>query len=497
MEVHVTLEGPGELSARIYRQLLEAVLDGRLRSGERLPPTRELARRLAVSRNTVALAYERLTAEGVVAARVGSGTFVAAAPLVRSRRAAAAPSGLRRAPAGADLRPRAIWTELAARPGLSPLPASQAPPYDFRVGLPDARIFPFTTWRRLVARELRPAALPSAAYGEPGGHPGLRAAIARHFGVSRSLRADAGDVIVTQGAQQALDLVTRVLVAPGDIVAVEEPGYRPARRLFESAGARVIGVPVDEEGIVVERLPRTARLVYVTPSHQFPLGVAMSMARRVALLEWAAARNAVVLEDDYDSEFRFGGRPLEPLQSLDRAGRVVYVGSFSKVLLPALRLGFLVAPAALGPALAAAKRLTDWHGELPTQAALARFLDDGHLARHLRRASRTYAGRRARILEILARDFRDRLAPVASAAGLHLAARTAPGIDVGVVVGRARGLGVAVRSLAEFAAEPGDPAAPAGLAIGYGAIAEAAIPSGLARLAEAFRAAGGQEEGAG
>ena len=182
-------------------------------------------------------------------------------------------------------------------------------------------------------------------------------------------------MIVTQGAQQALDLIGRVLIDPGDRVAVEEPGYPPARRLFRSLGARVVGVPVDGEGLEVSRIPTQTRIVYVTPSHQFPLGTAMSLPRRAALLAWAEQHNAVVIEDDYDSDFRFVGRPLDPLQSLDRGGRVVYVGSFSKVMLPTLRLGFLIAPASLQPALRTAKQLTDWHGELPTQAALARFVD--------------------------------------------------------------------------------------------------------------------------
>jgi GntR family transcriptional regulator/MocR family aminotransferase len=204
--------------------------------------------------------------------------------------------------------------------------------YDFRPGSPDARLFPFTDWRRLVCRELRLTAFAWGHYCEPSGHVGLRAAIARHVGVSRSVQAHADDVIVTQGAQQALDLIGRVLIEPGDCVAVEEPGYPPARSLFRTHGARVVGVPVDDEGLEVVAIPNSARLIYVTPSHQFPLGAPMSLQRRRALLAWAAKRNAVIIEDDYDSEFRFGGRPLDPLQNMDRDGRVVYVGSFSKVM---------------------------------------------------------------------------------------------------------------------------------------------------------------------
>ena len=475
MDVHITLKGRGDFTTRIYRQLFDAVLDGRLRQGERLPPTRELARHLAVSRNTVALAYERLVAEGVLLSRVGSGTFVSTEPVGHFQ--------ARRAPAGRSVRARSLWKAI---PELEPA-RSIKPLYDFRVGGPDEEMFPFTTWRRLMARELRLAALAWGQYGESSGHAGLRAAIARHVGISRSVRASADDVIVTQGAQQALDLIGRVLIDPGDRVAVEEPGYPPARRLFRSLGARVVCVPVDGEGLDVSRIPTHTRLVYVTPSHQFPLGTAMSLPRRAALLAWAEQHNAVVIEDDYDSEFRFVGRPLDPLQSLDRGGRVVYVGSFSKVMLPTLRLGFLIAPASLQPALRTAKQLTDWHGELPTQAALARFIDDGLLARHIRKVAREYAKRHARICEAIERDFADWLSAIPSAAGLHVAAHVTAdrSIDLADVVKCAGARGVMVQQISRFCM---DTPARDGLVIGYGAIATAKVDEGMRRLGRSFRA---------
>src|SRR5262245_36628955 len=370
VDLQVSLAGRGDLAARIYRQLRDAILDGRLRAGEQLPPTRELARSLEVSRNTVATAYERLTAEGFLIGKVGAGTFVSTEPVTRPRS--------RSAPAG-GVRPRQSWR--TAAPVM--LPRFDDPVYDFRVGMPDPRLFPLESWRRLVARELKPSALRSAVYADPAGRPDLRAAIARYVGVSRSVRTGADDVLVTNGAQQGLDLIGRVLIEPGAVVAVEEPGYPPARAVFESHGARVVGVPVDSDGLDVTALPRTAALVYVTPSHQFPMGIPMSLARRTALLEWAERAGAAVVEDDYDSEFRFSDRPLEPLQSLDTAGRVVYVGSFSKTLLPGLRLGFVVPPASLRSALQAAKQLSDWHAEQTNQAALARLMDEGLLARHI------------------------------------------------------------------------------------------------------------------
>ena len=362
-----------------------------------------------------------------------------------------------------------------------------APVYDFRVGTPDATLFPFAIWRRLVARQLRPAAMGSATYREPAGHLGLRTAIARHIGISRSVRASADDVIVTQGAQQAFDLIGRVLIEPGNCVAVEEPGYPPVRQLFQSLGARVVGVPVDDEGIDVAAIPKIARLVYVTPSHQFPLGTPMSLSRRAALLRWAEHRDAVVIEDDYDSEFRFQGRPLDPLQNLDRTGRVIYVGSFSKVMLPTLRLGFLIAPRSLQSALQSAKRLTDWHGELATQSALARFIDEGFLARHIRKAAREYATRHASIVDAIHRDFRRWLRIVPSAAGLHVAVRVVPeaSVDAGLVVQRAEARGILVRTLSSFSAEA---LARDGFVIGYGAIPTAKINEGLNRFVMSFKA---------
>lgn len=468
MELHVSLDGGGDLTARLYRSLRDGVRDGRLRPGDRLPPTRELARALNVSRGTVATAYERLTAEGFLVGRVGAGTFVA-------RVAPSTPS----VPSAAGLRPRPGW-DRAPKPGLTP----SAMRYDFQVGVPDTRLFPYDTWRRLVAAEWRPGREP-AAYAEPAGHPGLRAAIARYVGYARSVRTTADDVVVTNGAQQAFDLVARVLVAPGDTVAVEEPGYPPARDAFAAHGARVVGVPVDGEGLVVSRLPPSARLVYVTPSHQFPLGVAMSLPRRLELLAWARAHDAAILEDDYDSEYRFADRPLEPLHSLDDGGQVVYVGTFSKTLLPGLRLGYLVVPPSLRAAVRAARELADGHGPVATQAALARFMDEGQLARHIRRTAKVYAERRSLLLDGLAGSLAPYLRPVPSAAGLHVCALLRSGSDDGAtadaVAGRARAAGVAVGTLSGYGSER------AGFVLGYGAIDAADVPAGLALLAAALR----------
>ncbi len=468
MEVHVSLVGRQNLSGEIYRQLRGAILAGRLRPGDSLPSTRELARSLSVSRTTVTAAYDRLAGEGFVSSRVGAGTFV-------SENARARPVTAKQL-RGDTLRPRAIWESVSL-----PTDLVRRARYDFRTGLPDAALFPYAVWRRLMGSELRSDAVGSGRYGDPAGHRSLREAIARHIGVARAVDVAADDIVITSGTQQALDVVARVLIGPGDRVAVEDPGYPPPRSLFRTLGVRVTGVPVDDEGIVVDALPHDARFVYVTPSHQYPLGVPMSLPRRLALLAWADQHDAAIIEDDYDSEFRFGGRPIEPLQTLDRAGRVIYVGSFSKTVLPTLRLGFIVAPASLRNALHRAKYVTDWHTSLLAQTTLARFIDEGWFARHVRKLNKIYGLRREMIVDTLTRDFADHLDVIPSAAGLHLAA-LARGMSVErvhAIVGQAFDAEVAVHALARFALTlPPRP----GFVLGYGAIATTRIREGLRRL---------------
>lgn len=469
MELHIALESRRDLARQIYAQLRQAIVTGRLRRGDRVPPTRELARRLDVSRNTVSLAYEWLVSEGLLAGMKGAGTYVESdlAGRVSRRRA------------GAAVHYRRAWDSIVPA-----VPRSRQPEYDFSVGIPDASLFPFDTWRRTLARQIR-ASMLNSSYGEPAGHEGLRAAIARHVAVSRGVTADPEDVFITNGAQHAFDLIARVLLAPGSVAAVEEPGYPPPRMLFESLGARVAAVPVDRSGLEVSALPGDARLVYVTPSHQFPLGMPMSHARRKALLDWAERRNAVIIEDDYDSEFRFGGRPLETLQALDPSGRVLYVGSFSKSLLPALRLGFLIAPPSLRLALRAASYVTAGHAQWPAQAALASLIDKGLFARHLRKMRRVYAERHERILRILEADFRRWLVPVPSVTGLHIAAmlrRRSVRLE-GTLAQCARESGVVFDRLSVYFAT-GRPLP--GVILGFGAIPVGRIEEGLRRLHECF-----------
>ena len=475
MTFHVSLVGRTNLSREIYRQIRDAIIKGVLRGGERLPPTRVLARTLSVSRLTVTVAYELLTSEGFAASRVGAGTFV-------SEDASRSKADARRHDVEGLLRPRPIWESV-------PLPRALAAPamFEFRTGIPDGSLFPHQLWRGLLLRAARAEATARATYGDPAGEPALREAIARSIGVSRGVTTSADDVTVTNGTQQALDILTRVLLEPGDRVAVEDPGYWPPRRIFETLGARIVAVPVDREGLIVNAIPRRVRAVYVTPSHQYPLGVSMSLARRRSLLAWAERNDAAIIEDDYDSEFRFGGRPLEPLHTLDIAGRVIYVGTFSKTLLPSLRLAFIVLPKSLRSAVHRAKFLSDWHSPTLLQAALARFIDDGLFARHLRRVNAVYRERHERVTTTLTRDFADYLELYPSTTGLHVAARArhASVATVAEVARRAAADGVAVQLLSSFAVAE---RRQAGLVLGYGGIATNDIEEGLRRLRRSFDA---------
>ena len=471
MDIHISLVDRRDITGEIYRQLRAAILDGRLRPGERLPPTREVAQRLSVSRTTVMVGYERLAGEGYLTSRVGAGTYVADVVSLTNARSPGVDS---------PLRPRPFWNTARLPPDMS-----RRAEFDFRPGLPDAEMLPYPQWRRLLASELRPEAVGNGSYADPQGDPGLRTAIARHVGITRGVDATPDDILIINSTQQAIDLVARVLLEPGDAVAVEDPGFNPQRRVLVSLGMRVTGVPVDREGMVVRAVPLDTKLVVVSPSHQLPLGMAMSLRRRVALLEWAERAGAAIIEDDYDSEFRFGGRPLDSLQSLDPARHVIYVSSFSKTILPTLRLAFLVMPPSLNIALRKAKFLSDWHTWLPGQRALAKFIDQGLYGRHVRQMRAVYQERHERIAEVLARDFAEHLEVIPSQAGLHLSA-VAPSLsaaDIDQVVKQAAADGVEVFDLARFAAGT---QAQAGLMLGYGSIKLEQIDEGLRRLRRHF-----------
>ncbi|WP_310630932.1 PLP-dependent aminotransferase family protein [Paraburkholderia sp.] len=517
MDLHVTVSGRRDLAGQIYRQLRERIVEGRLAGGTRLPSTRDLALQLKVSRKTTLDVFERLLAEGYLVARRGSGTFVAetlerlpartpvhANAQIRAAQAAEARLESSLEPSRDPSRdPSRNASRNASRPTAAP-PGVQAQPWwrvdegasdgmlalprpdarlvcDFAGGVIDKSRFPFDVWRRCVNEALRVQARGHGAYREPAGEESLRLAIARYLAFNRAVESNWDEVIVTQGAQQALTLLARVMLRPGDTVAIEDPGYPPARDIFASLGATVVPVPVDGDGLIVDQLPEAARIVYVTPSHQFPLGMPMSLERRVALLEWAQARSALVIEDDYDCEFRFEGRSLEPLKSLDQAGLVAYVGTFSKTIFPELRVGYMVPPAALAAPLMRARQVADCHGCMLTQTALASFMLNGHFARHLRRMHQTYAARRAALLAHLRGPLARWLEPVMpNTAGLHLAARLAPGADEAALVAAARAASVGLHALTPFhLREP----AQRGFLFGYGAVEVEQIDTALAALA--------------
>ncbi len=475
MDFHVSLIGRKDLSGEIYRQMRRAILEGRVRPGERLPPTRELARQLSVARMTVTVAYDRLAGEGFVESHVGSGTFVSE-HIASSRNQPKNPRTYE------ALRPLPFWDSIPLS-----APFARRAQFDFRTGVPDASLFPHDRWRRLVGAGLRSADGHTGVYGDPAGYPRLREAIARQVCVARGMDIAADDVTIVSGTQQGLDVLARALLAPGDQVAVEDPGYPPVAWLLASLRARVIGVPVDRAGLVADALPRRARLVYLTPSHQFPLGVSMAPARRRALLEWATRNDAAIVEDDYDSEFRFEGRPLDPLQTLDTAGRVIYIGTFSKTMLPTLRLGFLVTPASLRVAVHKAKQVTDWHTAIPLQIALAQFIASGEYSRHVRKMREIYRRRRELVIESVVREFAGHLRLVPSVAGLHVAALAirASVDEVDAVVRTASENGVEVQRLSRFAVGS---AAQAGIVLGYGTIPTGKIQEGLRRLRRCFEA---------
>ncbi|HEX4809386.1 MAG TPA: PLP-dependent aminotransferase family protein [Bryobacteraceae bacterium] len=473
MEFHVNLLDRKDLSGEIYRQLRRAILDGRLRPGELLPPTRELARRLSVARTTATVAYDRLSGEGFVVSRVGAGTFVTehAAPLTME--------SARRRSDGA-LRPRAVWNYIPLATAFA-----RRAQFDFRTGLPDASLFPHDRWRRLVSTALRSEAVETGVYGDPAGYQPLRVAIARYLGSARGMQITADDVTIVNGTQQGLDVVARTLIAPGDKIAVEDPGYPLVRRLLESLGARVRSASVDDNGLIVETLPARARLVYVTPSHQYPLGMSMSLPRRRALLEWAERNDSAIIEDDYDSEFRFRDRPIEPLQTLDTTGRVIYIGSFSKTILPTLRLGFVVTPPSLRAAVHRVKQLTDWHTSMPLQVALTQFIESGDFARHIRKMREAYRVRHEMVRDVLSQKFADHLQLIPSIAGLHVAAfaRTASVEAISAIARKASEAGVEIQELSTFTLAKQKRA---GVVLGYGAIPTSKIKEGLRRLRHCF-----------
>ncbi|HEV8193670.1 MAG TPA: PLP-dependent aminotransferase family protein [Ktedonobacterales bacterium] len=471
------------LHRQLYDALREAILRGQWRPGARLPATRTLASELGLSRTTVVTAMQQLVAEGYVDGRVGSGTYVAGTlpdTLLRAETVRAAVPSLRPSPRALSHRGRTL---IAASDRVQ---GDVRPVRPFRTGTPALDVFPWRTWGAIERRLARRDRATLRGYGNPAGYGPLRRAVADYLGAARAVCCEPKQVIIVPGAQQALDLVTRILLDPGDAVWFEDPGYHRARRALTAAGVELVPVPVDAEGLDVAAARarrRDARLAYVTPSHQFPLGVTMSLARRLALLQWADAMGGWILEDDYDSEYRYDGRPLAALQGLDTAGRVLYAGTFSKVLFPGLRLGYLVVPPDLVDAFAKARELIDLGAPILPQAVVAEFITAGHFARHLRRMRALYGERQAALIAASQRRLGGLLEMPLAETGLHFMGWLPPDADDRLVAIAARKQGIEVMPLSSLTIEH---ASRPGLVLGYAPFDERQIEEGIARLTVAL-----------
>jgi GntR family transcriptional regulator/MocR family aminotransferase len=468
------------LHVRIADRIRRAILGGSLLPGARLPSARVLARDLNMSRPTVERAFDRLQAEGFVVRRRGSGSFVAASVPERER----LPQPIRRAvgPAKPETPISVRGRVFTAYPG-HPEPANGTA---FTPSLPAVELFPRRVWGRLLSRAIqRPGAL-HWTYGATAGLSRLREAIAAHVAGSRGAACSPEQVIVLSSAQQGVDLAVRVLLDPGDAAWVEDPSYPPAVHLLRAAGAQVSAIPVDTDGLDVDTaiaIQPAARLAYVTPSHQYPSGGTMSLPRRLALLGWAAREGAWILEDDYDGDLRYAGRPLASLQALDRSGRVIYIGTFNKVMFSSLRIAFLIAPAALVEPLVNAKHLMDGHPPGHTQAALADFLGEGHLANHLRELLDVYDRRRRQLIAELD-TLSDVLEIGPSDAGLHLAAYLRRPLDDRRISAECAKAGVDLHPLSRFYVGP----ARAGFVMGFACARPAQQRSAMEIVARTIRA---------
>lgn len=473
------------LHRQVYAGLRAAILAGRVAPGQRLPSTRALAERLGISRATVTLGYEQLVSEGYLEALQGSGTCVGRQLPDDLLKAAAG----RRTPGlrGTD-RPPVLSPGGAALAAMAfPRLAVDELPYDFRHGRPALEAFPIAVWNRLLARHGRSRNRALLDYEpDPRGHAGLRETIASHLRQARAVQCDAGQVIITGGSQQALDLCARVLASEGEVAAMEDPGYPGASAAFLAHGLRLASLPATTEGVSFAPLRglRDCRLAYVTPSHQYPTGSVMSLPRRLELLELARQGGWRIVEDDYDSEFRYAGRPLPALQGLDAHGSVLYVGTFSKSMFPALRIGYLVAPPDLVEVLARARWAADRQTPTREQLALEAFIREGHLERHVRRMRVLYGARREALLEALHRHLGDRVDLQGEGAGLHLMVRLRTAFSDASLVRRAADLGVGLESIERCRIRSRGAGA---FLLRFGCLEEATIREGVRRLALAMK----------
>jgi len=486
------------LSQQLYQALRERMLDGRLGSGTRLPATRDLAQMLELSRNSVMRAYDQLYAEGFIESRVGDGTYVSHLEKLSTHLSTGLSRGLSTGLSTfveSDTEHSSSSSDLdeplnRLKKHRLPLPRA-GQPRAFRVGVPAFDLFPFDVWAKLQAGFWRNPDLAQLGYGDPAGEPALRELIATYLRRSRGLTCTAEQIVITSGSQQAISLCAQLLVRPGDRVAVENPGYRAAGNAFALAGARVLGVPVDEDGMDCAHLAALGdcRLAYVTPAHQYPTGVTLSLARRLELLAWAECQDGWIVEDDYDGEYRYSGAPLAPLAALDRQGRVLYVGTFGKVAFPALRLGYLVLPPRLVEAFSQAKALAVRHSEVGSQCVMAQFMAQGHFQRHIRRMRKAALSRRNVLKAGWPADVPGLATMPDIAAGLHVRLVVDNFAREQELVAQAAAVDVEINPLSGYWLEDSDTPldARAGLVLGFAAVPEGQVAGALMRLRKAWR----------
>jgi len=472
------LKERGPLFRQVYAGLRESILSGVLAGGEKLPSTRELAEQLGISRTVVLSAYDQLLAEGFAVGRAGSGTYVASGIDVSLNRSAQPQ---------ASIQPRLSRFGSTAAAGWPdwhiPSRRTSSLRFDFAYGRSDLETFPFAMWRRILLRCARKAPVSELDYGPAAGNVKLREAICAHLRRSRAVVSDPSRVIVVNGSQQALDLIARVLIERGDRIAIEDPSYQGTKEVLRAAGARLLPVAVDADGLKTAKLPSNARVAFVTPSHQFPTGSILSLARRLELLDWAKRENAIVVEDDYDGEFRYEGQPVESLQDLDREGRVIYVGTFSRTVFASLRIGYLIAPKTLVTVFSAAKWLCDRHTATLEQQALAEFITGGMYERYLRGVRKRNASRRQVLLDSIQKCFGDRVELTGDGAGAHVVLWPKRHIEEQDAIAHAAARGVGVYGISSyFLQKPRR----TGIMLGYSRMREAEIREGIRRLSDVF-----------
>lgn len=470
---------------QIYESVRQAILTGKLQPKTQLPATRLLAKQFGVARMTIINAYEQLFAEGYLEGKMGSGTFVAAHLPEEFLNAKQYQKQKKQTETVERIIKLSDFGAHLAKNGESMMRRyNTIHIFPFRHGIPAIDLFPFDIWSKILQKQLKSAHSKMFSYGDVQGFEPLREAIASHLFLTRGVNCTAEQIIITNGTQQTLDLIGSIFLEKNDEVCLEDPSYFGCRDIFSAMGAKLIPVSVDEDGFKVDEAKnksRKPRLVYVTPSHQYPLGVTMSLARRMNLLEWAKEAEIFIIEDDYDSEYRYAGRPLASLQGLDRNGWVIYVGTFSKTVFPALRLGFLVAPKDLITTFVTAKALRDWHSPNIDQAVLAEFIADGHFAKHLRKMRGIYEKRQQVLVEEAEKHLTGMLEISPSTSGMHLIGWLPEGVDDKQIFREAREHNL---QLAPLSAGCLNPLPRSGLLLGYTAFDEVQIKNGVKKMKE-------------